>query len=75
MQEMTPPTNTSRVLVLSRRVSRAANGAAKANGTATQAGAGFYLVTAQFLDKVYPLIEKGGFHFVDEWLVRWGCTS
>ena len=45
------------------------------SAAATQAGAGFYLVTAQFLDKVYPLIEKGGFHFVDEWLVRWGCTS
>ena len=30
---------------------------------ATKAGAGFYLVTEKFLDKVYPLIEKSGFHF------------
>ena len=40
----------------------------------TKAGAGFYLVTEKFLDKVYPLIEKSGFHFVDEWLVRQCAT-
>lgn len=35
-----------------------------------KAGAGLYLVTEKFLDKVFPLIERRGFHFVDEWLVR-----
>jgi hypothetical protein len=42
--------------------------------TSNQPGAGFYLVTERFLDKVFPLIDTGGFHFVDEWLVQ-QCTT
>lgn len=41
---------------------------------ASELGAGFYLVTEKFLDKAYSLIEKSGFHFVDEWLVRHCAT-
>ena len=39
-----------------------------------EGGSGFYLFTASFLEKVYPLIDDVGLQVVDEWLVSQCAT-